>query len=176
MTRSNFQNVRASALTILTCTAIHLGSSAQAQVLVPSSVDFNISSGIYTYSYSVTNNGPTFDLAILNVPVSPASNLMSLLAPTGFGISFDPGVGLVSFFEDTNPATLQTFSPASTNGLFSFTSTVAPGAVTFDALDVGGNTFTGTTQSPIVPEPTAFSLIGLGLAGFLSRRSRSTNK
>ena len=163
-------------LALLACAAIHLGSSAHAQVVVPSNVNFDLGTGLYSYSFSVMNNGPTFDLAIVNVPVSAAGNLMSLLAPTGFGISFDPGVGLVSFFEDSDPATLQTFSPSSTNGLFSFTSTVAPGTVTFDALDAGGNTFTGTTQSPSVPEPAAFSLIGLGMVGLLSRRPKSSSK
>ena len=50
----------------------------QAQVSVPSTVNFNSGTGIYTYSYSVLNNGPTFDLAILNVPVAPGGNLMNL--------------------------------------------------------------------------------------------------
>ena len=122
-----------------------LGSTASSQVIVSPTV--SSSGGIFTYSYSVTNNG-LFDLAIVNVPVTTAGNLMSLIAPTGFGISFDPGVGIVSFFEDADPLTLQTFSPGSTRGLFMFTSTLRPGAATFDALDIGANTFTGATLAP----------------------------
>lgn len=179
MTRSNTQILRASTLALLTCTVIHLGSSAHAQVAVPSTVNFDAGTSLYTYSYSVMNNGPTFDLAILNVPVAPDSNLMSLLAPTGFGISFDPGVGIVSFFEDSDPATTQIFSPGSTNGLFKFTSTFAPGTVTFDSLDAGGNTFTGSTQAPTtaVPEPGTIFLVGLGVvAASFRRRSVSISK
>lgn len=179
MTQSNTQNLRASTLALLTCAVIHFGSTAHAQVAVPSTVNFDSGTSLYTYSYSVTNNGPTFDLAILNVPVAPASNLMSLFAPTGFGISFDPGVGSVSFFEDSNPGTTQTFSPGSTNGLFRFSTTFAPGTVTFDALDAGGNSYTGTTQAPTtaVPEPGTVLLVGLGfLAASSRRRSVSLSK
>ena len=175
MIRSIFLNLHASTLTLLICAAVH----AHAQVVVPSTVNFNSGTGLYNYAYSVTNNGPAFDLAILNVPVAPASNLLSLLAPTGFGISFDPGVGIVSFFEDSDPGTTQTFLPGSTNGLFTFSSAFAPGAVTFDALDANGDTYTGTTQAPItaVPEPGTFLLLGLGvLATSFRRRSVSISK
>lgn len=146
-----------------------------AQVSLPSTVAFNSGTGIYTYSYSVVNNGPDFDLAIVNVPVASASNLTNLTSPSGFSISFDSGVGIVSFFEDSDPGTLPTFSPASTRGLFSFTSAVGPASVIFDALDAVGNTFTGTTVSP-VPEPGTLSLLMLAAlvpAGFSRRRQRA---
>ena len=175
MIRSTFRNLHASTLALLTLAAVH----AHAQVVVPSTVNFDIGTGLYNYAYSVTNNGPTFDIAILNVPVAPASNLLSLLAPTGFGISFDPGVGIVSFFEDSDPGTTQTFSPGSTRGLFRFSSTFAPGTVTFDALDAIGDTYTGTTQAPTtaVPEPGTLLLAGLGvLATSFRRRSVSISK
>ena len=149
---------------------------AQAQVAVPSSVNFDTGTSLYTYSYSVTNNGPTFDLAIVNVPVASGSNLMNLTSPSGFTISFDPGPGIVSFLEDSDPGTLPTFAPGSTRGLFSFTSSLAPALVTFDALDAGGNSFTGTTSSPnvVVPEPGALSLLGATLLApaLLARRRR----
>lgn len=158
------------------CAAVlSLSGTAHAQVIVPSSVNFDIGTGLFTYSYSVTNNGPTFDLAIVNVPVGPGSNLMSLTAPTGFDISYDPGVNLVSFFEDSDPLTVPTFSPGTTKGFFTYTSTYAPATVTFDALDANGDSFTGPTQSATVPEPGTFSLIGLGLlapALLARRRSR----
>ena len=164
--------VCATALSAIVCP---LGSHAQ--VAVPSSVNFDIGTGIYTYSYSVTNNGPTFDLAIINVPVGAGSNPMNLISPSGFGISFDPGVGIVSFFEDADPGTLPTFAPATTKGVFTFTSPRAPIAVTFDALDAGGNSFTGTTMSP-VPEPGILSLLGATLLApaFFARRRRNASQ
>ena len=85
------------ALAISCAAVIALGGTSQAAAVVTSTVNFNTGSGIYTYSYSVLNDGPTFDLAIIDVPVLQSSNLMNLIAPSGFGISFDPGVGLVSF-------------------------------------------------------------------------------
>ena len=162
------------------CAAIlAISGTARAAVVVPVNVTLN--AGLYTYSYSVTNTaGSLFDLAIVNVPVAKASNLMSLSAPTGFGISFDPGVGIVSFFEDADPLTLPTFAPGTTTAPFKFTSAFAPGTVTFDALDLIGTTFTGTTQAPVsapaIPEPGSMMtawLVGLGTLGSLSRRSRN---
>ena len=161
---------------VVATASLAIGSSEPAHSAAVVTPTISLSQGIYTYAYSVLNNGPTFDLAIIDVPVLQSSNLMDLIAPSGFGISFDPGVGIVSFFEDFDPATTPTFSPSSTNGLFSFTTATAPATVTFQALDAGGNTFTGTTQSAAVPEPGALSLIGLGLVGIASRRKRSVSQ
>ena len=157
-----------------TLAALLATGNTHAQVSLPNTVAFDIGTGIYTYSYSVVNNGPTFDLAIINVPVAPGSNLMNLTSPSGFDISFDPGVGIVSFLEDFDPGTLPIFSPSSTRGLFTFTSAVGPASVTFDALDAGGNTFTGTTISPAIPEPGILSLLGATLVApaLLARRRR----
>ncbi len=159
--------------TALSAIACH----SYAQVAVPGSVNFDIGTGNYTYAYSVVNTGPAFDLAIINVPVLPGSALMNLVSPSGFQISFDPGVGIVSFLEDADPGTLPTFAPAATIGLFTFTSAVGPGTVTFDALDADGNSFTGTTLSPAVPEPGTAALLCMAslLPALFSRRRRSVS-
>lgn len=170
-----FNYVRPRLLAIAFAAAWSAGIT-HAQVSVPSTVNFNSGTGLYTYSYSVLNNGPTFDLAVINVPVAPSSNLMNLTSPSGFIISFDPGPGIVSFLEDFDPGTLPTFSPGSTRGLFTFTSPLASATVTFDALDAGGNSFMGMTSAPtvVVPEPGTLSLLGATLMApaLLARRRR----
>lgn len=161
-------------------TALAAGT-IQAQVTVPSTVNFDSGTGIYTYSYSVMNGGQNFDLAIINVPVATGGNLMNLTSPSGFDISFDPGAGFVSFFEDSDPGTLPTFGPGSTTGFFTFTTPLAPASVTFDALDAGGDTFTGITLAPTlaIPEPGTLSLLGAALVApalLARRRSHRSSK
>lgn len=166
-------------LTVALATAFTLGVT-HAQVTVPGTAAFNTGTGLYTYSYSVMNGSPTFDLAIINVPVASGGNLMNLTSPSGFVLSFDPGVGTVSFFEDADPGTPLTFSPGSTRGLFTFTSPLAPVPATFDGFDAGGNTFTGSTISPgaAVPEPGILSLLGATLVApaLLARRRRKVSE
>lgn len=140
--------VLAAGLAIL---AMAIGSSAQAQVSLNSAFTFNMGTGLYTYSYGVTNSG-AFDLAIVDVNVAPNAGLTNLTAPTGFFATYDPGLGIVSFLEDADFTTPQTFAPASTVSAFTFMSRVGPSPTTFAALDVTGNTTTGVTTGPI-PEP-----------------------
>lgn len=151
------------------------GITAHSQVTLTPAVTPNVGGGSFTYSYSVINAAP-FTLAIVDVPASSSSALFNLTAPTGFGISFDPGVGIVSFFEDNNPATPQTFAAGSTVGGFSFSSVAGPASVTFDSLDVNGNTYTGPTTSAGAPEPaTVVALVvGFGLAAGAAVRRRFT--
>ncbi len=160
--------------------AMWLGSaSASLAVLVTPTVTLNL--GIYTYSYSVFNGGSN-DLAIVSFAATPAApfTVQNLTAPTGFISTFDSGNGLISFLEDNSSATPQTFAPSSTVSPFTFTSTFAPRSTVFEALDILGNTFTGSTLAPSarsVPEsgPGIFGLcVLMALPGFsqlLRRRS-----
>lgn len=152
---------------------------ANAQVLITPTVSF--SNGLYNYNYSVTNN--TMDtLAITTFDVRPLANaVMMPSAPAGFGISFDPGpfppgVGLVSFFEDDNPATLGTFAPGSTVSGFMFTSRFQPTVSNFEALDINGMLFRGQTLAPAnVPEPGTLALgatLVFGMTGLIRTRRR----
>ena len=139
----------------LACLGSILGCQAHAQLDLNSNIDFNAGTGIYTYSYGVLNKGPA-DLAIVNLNIATTSNLMNHSAPTGFGITYDPGVGIVSFYEDADLATAQTFAPGSTTAPFTFTSTLAPVPIGFDALDADGNAFTGFGLSA-APDSAAVS-------------------
>ncbi len=138
-----------------------------AQVSVTPTVTFNATLSLFSYSYAVANSG-TMDLAIVTLPVNPSSALTSLSAPTGFGITFDPGLGLVSFFEDNISATPQTFAPGSTVGLFAYNSRFAPGPVTFSALNIAANEFTGPTLAAVarpaqaVPDAVSSFLLLMG--------------
>ena len=156
-----------------------LGSAglSHAAVTITSNVTFNATLSSYTYSYTVSNSGTGVDLAVIDIPIGPTVILTDLTAPSGFGIISDGDpVSLVSFFEDNNPGTLQTFGPDTSVTGFSFVSTAAPSLVTFSAMDANGDTFTGTTQSAVitVPEPSPLLLLGmtaLPLALIRCRRS-----
>ena len=146
-----------------------------AQVILTPAITFNTSTGLFAYSYSVMN-GTSVSLALISLGAQPTgtTTVQNLSAPFGFSGIYDSGNGLVSFFEDGNPATAPTFAPGSTIGSFAFNSPFAPGDTTFEALDVNGNTFTGVTQAP-VPEPAPLALCGLvlPLLGFYFLRRKS---
>lgn len=146
--------------------ALFSAGAARAQVNIISNVQ-TASGSLFNYSYSVTNSslsGQDFPVITLAAPGLP-DGLTSLMAPTGFKISFDPGQGgggLVSFLEDS-----QMFS--STPAVFSFNSAFAPTVSQFQAVgfDNNGNGITaaGTVLTP-APVPEASTLISLG-AGVL---------
>jgi hypothetical protein len=141
-------------------------ANVSAQVAVNPTVSFNLSTGVYTYSYSVFN-GTNNSLAIISFGASPSgpTTVQNLTAPTGFFATYDSGNGFISFLEDSSPGTPQMFAPGSTVAPFTLTSMFAPGATSFQALDIFGNTFTGVTQAPI-PEPGVFALAALAIPGF----------
>lgn len=148
-----------------------------AQVSVTPTITFSMTTGLFTYSYSVTN-GSTNTLAIISFGAQPTGTItvQNLSAPTGFLATYDSGNGFISFLEDNNPGTPQTFAPGSTIAPFVFNSPFAPGNTTFQALDVNGNTFTGITQAPI-PEPGTLALCALALPfGFYLHRRRKSQR
>ncbi len=146
--------------------ALFSAGAARAQVSILSNVQ-TTNGTLFNYSYSVTNaslTGQDFPVITFAAP-SLAGGLTNLSAPTGFQISFDPGVpggGLVSFLEDS-----QMFS--STPAVFSFTSAFAPTLTPFQAVgfDAAGNSITssGTVSAP-APVPEASTLVSLA-AGVL---------
>jgi hypothetical protein len=156
------------AIPLLTiCSIFALSGAAHAAVSVLGTV--NLAGGVYTYSYSVTNSGSPDDLTFIDIPVGASFLITNLTAPTGFGIFTD--LNLVTFYEDADPATPQTFAPNSTVQFFTYDSTAAPFAVTYTANDSQGNTFTGQTIAA-VPEPSGLLLIAASALPMLAVRRR----
>ena len=153
--------------------ALFSAGAARAQVLV-TAAPVTTTGALFNYSYSVTNLNSA-DLAIVNLNNIPmvSSAVTDLMAPAGFQISFDPGVGILSFLPDLSGT--QAFSAGSVVSGFSFSSTFGPGTVAFDAEDANGGTSTGTTLAPV---PEASSVISLGagvlLLAFCAARRRRT--
>ncbi|MGL4401768.1 MAG: PEP-CTERM sorting domain-containing protein [Luteolibacter sp.] len=157
---------------IARCLLLGAASVLTSQAAVTINSTFNLDSGtnLYTYSYSVENTGPS-DLALISIPTSPAANISGASAPTGFSVIFDSFQGFLSFVEDSDLFTDQTFAVGSIISPFQVTSALAPGTVTFTAFDIEGSEFTGSVVAP-VPEPSSLLLVGLALLPVSARRRR----
>jgi PEP-CTERM motif len=159
---------------IIRCLLLGLASaiSCQAAVTVISSFTVDPNTNLYTYSYSVENSGPQ-DLALVTLPSGAASNIFGVFSPIGFSQTYDPVFGFISFFEDSDLLTDQSFAVGSIITPFQFTSALAPGSVTYTAYDIAGDEFTGTAVAP-VPEPSALLLAGLSILSASAFRRRSS--
>jgi hypothetical protein len=144
--------------------------TTQAAVSITSNVTFNGMSGLYRYTYGVTNSG-SLDIVLVTVPASTAATVMGIFSPIGYSLTYDPSGGWINLSEDNDVFTDNTFAPASTVTPFTFDSPLAPVVVAFSAFDAGGNEFVGSVQSPI-PEPSATLLAGLVAMGAITRRRR----
>lgn len=154
----------------------YIATSGHAPAAVTISSNVSFESGIYTYSYSVTNFGTTFDLATIDFPIALGAVIGALSAPTGFGIISDGApVNLISLFEDSDATTTATFAPDTTIGTFRFESSTPPSLVNFSALDVSGDIYTGTTQSAI-PEPSSLLFLASTVLPLLTRRHRRAQR
>ena len=151
---------------------VTLASSFAAGATITVSPTVTGSAGSFLYAYTITNNTPD-DPFVIDIPVLKSVNAVTnLTAPAGFKATFDSGLGLVAFLEDT-----AFFTSTPVSG-FSFRSPFGPSAVLFQATTLSssnGNVFniSGPTQSPI-PEPGYLGLVALSLfAGFFTRLKRS---
>ena len=96
--------------------------------------------------------GPLVAMLLVDIPVPAVDqSIFNLTAPAGFQATFDSGLGLVSFLEDS-----ASFGSIPVDG-FSFDSFSGPGNVLFEATLLGsanGNLYasSGSTAAP-VPEP-----------------------
>jgi hypothetical protein len=139
---------------------------AHADVIVTANVTPN--GGLFQYDYSITNQTAD-DLPVLDIAVTPDITIGDLTAPTGFETAYDPGLGLVSFLENT-----ASFGSTPLSG-FMFDSSVAPSATTFtatlqDLTTFAVSTMSGSTQGPVVPEPTMLMPCALGMAALFWRK------
>jgi len=151
------QYVRFLALAAALWGALALPGVAQAEpVMVNATVTTN--GALFRYNYSVTNN-LSFDVSAITISVLSLPNAaQSLVAPTGFNIFFDPGLGQVDFVENT-----QTFAAGTTVSGFRFDSLFAPNLTSFTALALDANgspvIFGGTTLAPAAPIPEPSTLL-----------------
>lgn len=144
--------------------------SSQAAVTINSSFNLDSGTNLYTYTYSIENSGPQV-LALISIPGNATANIAGVLTPTGFSLNFDAFQGFISFTEDNDVTTDQSFAVGLTISPFQFTSPLAPGTVTFTAFDIEGTEFTGSTIAPI-PEPSSMLLVSLALFQVTTRRRR----
>lgn len=151
-------------------------TATRAQVSVTPTVVAGVA--LFDYDYSVANL-TAFDLAIVTIDVlSRPDAILNATAPAGFLISFDPGVGQLSFLEDADPFTPETFAAGTTVSGFSFQSPFGPSPTSFTALDATGGSSIGATLAPsAVPEPDTLALSLSGaLLGLAIARSRLRNE
>lgn len=157
------QIARLSAIGCVLC-GLLAGSVHAQQVTVTPTVTSN--GALFDYSYSVFNGAPSEIGVISFQTLDNVQAVTSPAAPPGFLTSFDDGNGFISFGQDTDPDTSQSFAPDSTVAPFTFTSRFAPGQVAFEAFDVDGNRYVGTTLAPAAaPEPNALLVFGTGVLG-----------
>lgn len=160
--------------------AVHAQTAGTLTVVSPAPT---VSAGqpLFNYFYVVNYTSPDAgltDLAFVEFQAAPNAQLTNLAASPGFFTAYDPSNGFVTFLEDNDPATPQTFSsgPAS----FSFSSPLGPTTVPYDGTD-GVSNFNGTLLAPglaAAPEPSAFvslaaGVLGLGLLAVRARRRAS---
>jgi hypothetical protein len=117
--------------------------------------------GSFHYELSVENTGPEdITLVTLDAPVGDPLIAPSLTTPVDFIGSYDGGLGLLDFIEDTD-----FFAAGTTTPGFSFDTMAGPGDAftTFNALGTLGDTFSGPVTYTVVPEPRRVAFGG-GLA------------
>jgi hypothetical protein len=144
---------------------------AQAGLVADLSVDVtHASSGLYTYSYTLTvESSSTLGAGELDLAVSPIANLSAISAPAGWDVSYTPGSPGDSAITFSSPDSSTDLAPG-TSGMFSMESLVGP-ALASDVVrgfDDSTGTFDqvkGMIQTASVPEPSGLVLGVLALLG-----------
>jgi hypothetical protein len=128
------------------------------------------SSGLYTYSYTLTvDSSSTVGAGELDLAVSPFANLSAISGPTGWDIFYTPGSPGDTTITFSSPDSSTDIAPGSI-GMFSMSSLIGP-AVASDLVrgfdDSDGTVFqnSGMISTASVPEPSALMLGALALVG-----------
>ncbi|OHB74976.1 MAG: hypothetical protein A2W31_11925 [Planctomycetes bacterium RBG_16_64_10] len=131
--------------------------------------------GSFQYDFSIENTGPD-DVVIVSIVDAPLADPIidpTLVTPVGFFGSYDSGLGVVDFLEDT-----ELFAAGTTTGGFSFQSLSGPSNsfTVFEALTPLGGFITGSVNQTVVPEPAALTICcALGLAVVATWRHSKRN-
>jgi hypothetical protein len=131
--------------------------------------------GFFDYLFTVVNDDPIPELLSVTIDDAPLNDPLiaaSLVAPSGYIASFDPGLGLIDLLADAAG-----FFPAGATAGFSFSSLSGPDQAfgSFSALDLNGNLTLGTVARDLdrfVPVPSPLALLGLGIGLIAVRRLR----
>lgn len=158
--------------TMICATALSLAFAEPARSATTATVDIfvtDIGMGVFQYDLTIRNTGME-DISIISINDAPLNESIigsSLQSPPDFLASYDPGLGVIDFVENTS-----TFTAGSVNPGFTFQSASAPD-VAFQNLSGFtslGESVTVTTNT--VPEPSAALLTAAGILGFIKRRRR----
>lgn len=130
----------------------------------------DIGMGIFQYDLTIANTG-TEDISIISINDAPLNDtiiLTTLQSPPDFFASYDPGLGIIDFLEDTS-----TFTAGSVTTGFAFQSDTAPDTAfqDFSGFTTLGEPVTFSANA-VVPEPSVAALAFAGIIGLLMRRRR----
>ena len=116
-----------------------------------------LSGGSFRYEVTIGNAGPD-DVVLVTLVDAPLGDPLidpTLIWPPGFLASYDPGLGLVDFLEDTD-----LFAAGTSVSGFQFDSLAGPDFFrAFEALTVFGDPDSGSTNITLVPVPEPSTLL-----------------
>jgi len=159
--------------------AVATAPATRADFITDLSPNVTPQAGVYQYAYTLTNSAQsTVSAYALALAVDSGANLQSVLSPTGWDATYNPGDTSITW---SAPSDLLAISPGSSAD-FSFISAEPPvlgdyQAIGFAPIFFQFYTNPGTTSVPgtsSVPEPSSLILLGIGSVALIGYyRSRN---